>query len=106
VKLLLAAVLFASSAVVSAPSLLTPGKYEVRVDGMLCRTCARAIVEELGKLKEVQSVSADYDHEAFILTIAPNRSLKLARLIAVLGRAAERVDLGTRFTILGVKYRV
>ena len=85
---------------------MTPGRYEVRIEGLLCRTCTRAIVEELTALKEVQTAVQNFDHEGVLITVRPGLTLTVYKLRNALDRAARRVNLGTRFKAVGIKYLV
>jgi hypothetical protein len=113
-KVAAAAAIFAvSAAVLPRPAAasakfpdLTSGKYEVRVDGWLCHTCLRLAVQEVASLKEVERAGGDFDQETLVLTIRPNTKLKASKLQRALRRAAKRADLGAKFELLSVKYKV
>lgn len=113
-KAALAAALFAAAALPALPAAasgprfqdMTPGRYEVLLDGLLCRTCVRFVVEEAASLKEVEKASGDFDQETLFIVVRPNTTLKAAKLQKALRRAAKRADLGTRFQIRSIRYRI
>lgn len=113
VKTLLLSLFFAAAvplASASAPAKgwadMSSGRYEIRLDGLLCHTCVALIVEEAGSLKEVEKASADFEQETLFLTVRPQATLKVSRLKKALARAAKRVDLGTAYEISSIRYKV
>lgn len=85
---------------------MTSGRYEVELEGMLCRVCARLVSEEAGKLQEVEKAGTDLDVETLSLTVRPGRKLALSKLLRALTRAARRANLGTRYEIVSIRYKV
>ena len=85
---------------------MTPGRYEVRVEGMLCRTCAKAAAEELSRLKEVRQAVADFDQETLFITVRLDKTLKVSKIRKALNRAASRVDLEAKYEIANIRYRL
>ena len=85
---------------------LSSGRYEIGIDGLLCHTCARLATDEVAGLSEVQKAAVDFDREVLVVTVRPGRTLAISRLRKALKRAAKRVDLGTKFTVRSVLYRV
>lgn len=83
---------------------LTAGRYSLKVSGLLCYTCTRAVARELERLEEVQSVETDFEAEQVLIEIKLDRALSPAALRRALQRAAKKVDLGTRFEVAGVQY--
>lgn len=83
---------------------LIPGRYAVRVTGMLCAVCAKTIVAELSKLPEVESAKADFEKDQILVTIKLERTLRLSALRRSLRLAAKRVNLGTQFEIEDMRY--
>lgn len=83
---------------------LTAGRYSLKVSGLLCYTCTRAVARELEKLAEVQSVKGDFENEQIILEIKLDRTLPVAAVRRALARASKRVDLATKFDVVGVQY--
>jgi cation transport ATPase len=84
---------------------LTSGRYEVRLEGMLCHSCARAIVDQVITLKEVEKASADFEQETLYVTIRPDATLTAKKLRKSLRKAAHKVDLDTKFDIANVRYK-
>lgn len=85
---------------------LSSGRYEVRVEGFLCHTCLKLALAEVSSLKEVEKATGDFDQETLLVTIRANKKLKASKLQRALRRAASKADLGTKFELLSVKYRV
>ncbi len=84
---------------------LKPGRYAVRVEGMLCSACTHVILAELSILKEVQQAQVDFDKEELLISVPSNRKLTLTNLRKALQRAAHRVNLDTQFEIKYIHYR-
>jgi cation transport ATPase len=109
-KTLLAAAFFAAWAVpgraAEGYSELKSGRYEIRVEGMVCTTCARLIVEEVLKLKEVQKATADFDQETLFLTVKLEHTLSVSKLEKALKKAAKRVDLQADYAVVNIRYRL
>lgn len=83
---------------------LTPGRYEVKLDGLLCHTCVKVLLEEVAAVREVEKATADFDKET--LTISVGKTLRISRLRKALDRAAKRIDLDSRLEIAAIKYKV
>jgi copper chaperone CopZ len=120
VKKSILAVLLASSAVLGGPVLtvraqgaapgrgivdLHGGTYEIKLRGLICTACTRAIVEELAKDEAVQEAKADFDNEQVLVKIKLDKTLTASALRKALKRAAKRADLGTKFEVKDVVYR-
>lgn len=82
---------------------MATGRYEIKLEGMLCNACTRVIAEEALKLEEVEKAQADIDSDTLTLTIKPDRLLGLSRLRRALTRASRRANLGRRFTVQSVR---
>lgn len=95
-------------ALAAAPQLpyrkLIAGRYGLKVTGMLCHACARAITAELGRMKEIASAKADFEAEKVVLDIPLERTVSVSSLRRALGRAAKKIDLDTRFEITDIHY--
>lgn len=85
---------------------LAAGRYEIRMDGMLCHTCARIITEEVAALPQVEKAQADFERGVLTVTIRSGQTLKMRRLQRALRRASKRADLDTQFTIQAVEYKI
>jgi len=85
---------------------LAAGRYEIRLDGLLCHTCGRMIVEEVSALPQVQKAQVDFERGMMTLTVRPGQTLKMGRLQRALKRASKRADLDTQFTIQAVDYKI
>jgi hypothetical protein len=85
---------------------LTGGKYELRVDGLVCHTCLKLAVEEISSLKVVSKAAGDFDAETIWITLKPNTTLKASKLEKALHKASKRADLATQFDLVSVKYKV
>lgn len=84
---------------------LTSGRYTLKVSGMLCTVCAKAIEAELAKLEEVDSAKADFELDAVLLVIKIERTLKVSTLRRALQKAARRVNMGAKFEVASLQYR-
>lgn len=108
--LLLAAAL-TSSALAAAPNVrefteLPPGRYSVTLTGLLCAVCARAIAAEWAKLPEVESASVDFAKSTASITVRLDRTLKVASLHKTLRRAEKLGNLGARYDLRDISYRL
>src|SRR5207302_1765571 len=56
------------------------GRYDVTLDGMLCRTCLKAIVASVASLKEVEKASGDFDQDTITVTVRPKATLRSSKL--------------------------
>lgn len=82
---------------------LTPGLYRLKIAGLLCHACARAVDRELTKLNKVQSVKTDFETAQVRLEIKLDEALRAASLRRALNRAARNVNLETEFKVLSVQ---
>lgn len=107
-RTLLFAVLAACALAASPPPLEFPdmlsGRYELKLSGLLCSVCARAVAAELAKLDEVDSAKVDLDRDAVLVTVKLERKLKIRSVRRALSRAARRANLGAAYEIAGIKY--
>lgn len=83
---------------------LIAGRYGLKVTGMLCHACARAITAELGRMKNVASAKADFEAEEVVLDIPLGKTVSVSGLRRVLRRAAKKIDLDTQFEITDIRY--
>ncbi len=83
---------------------LTSGRYEIRLSGMLCSVCTRAILAELVKLDDVASARADLERGTITIAVKPKHLLTQRTLRHALRRAAKRADIGTQYDVAAVKY--
>jgi hypothetical protein len=108
--LLLAAAL-TSPAFAAAPTArefteLPPGRYTIALTGMLTTVCARAIVAEWSKLPEIESASVDFDRSAASITVRIDRTMKVSTLRKTLRRAEKLANLGARYDLREIAYRL
>ena len=108
--LLLAAAL-TSPAFAAAPTTrefteLPPGRYSVALTGLVSTVCGRAIAAEWAKLPEVESASVDYDKSTAFITVRLDRTLKVASLRKTLRRAERLANLGARYDLSSIAYRL
>jgi copper chaperone CopZ len=113
VRKALLSLLFLPAAIAAAAPSATPkefkdlrgGRWAVKVSGLLCTACARAITTELSNLPEVDSVKSDFDKELIFVKVKDDKILTVAELRKGLKRAAKRVNLGTNFEVESVFYK-
>ena len=108
VLLLALAATAASAAPAPAPEGLADlrgGRYAVKIEGLLCSACTRAILDEISRFKDVQAVTADFDKSELVITVKLDRTVSVSALRKALKRAAKRVNLDTRFEIDSIYYR-
>ena len=108
-KLLLAALIAASLSAAPSKSTvhqkdLTAGRYDVRVTGLLCTTCARAIKEAFEKIESIESVEPDYAHGRLIITVSIDSNVSVSSLRRALRKATRRIRLPTKFRLASVEY--
>ncbi|MBI4348587.1 MAG: heavy-metal-associated domain-containing protein [Elusimicrobia bacterium] len=83
---------------------LKSGKYVCELSGMLCTACAGMIVAELKKVSGVEAASVDFDERLLRLVILPKRSVRVDNVKRALAHAARRIDLGTNFGLVSIRY--
>lgn len=83
---------------------LTPGRYVVKVGGMLCAVCARGLAEAVSALDEVAEAKVDFDDEQLALTVKKDKTLKIAALRKAFHKASKRINLGVELDIEGIRY--
>ena len=84
---------------------LRSGRYALKMSGILCNACTRAIVTEVSKLDPVLEAKGDFDAGEILIVVKPDRKLSMASVRKALRKAARRADLKTRFEITSVTYR-
>ena len=108
--LLLAAALtspaFAASPTAREFTELPPGRYTIALTGLVSTVCGRAISAEWAKLPEVESASVDFDKSAAVITVRLDRTLKVASLRKTLRRAEKLANLGARYDVRDISYRL
>ena len=109
--LLLAAVL--SSPALAAPSPtarefseLPPGRYAIGVTGLISTVCGRAIAAEWAKLPEIEAASVDFDKSTAYIAVRLDRTIKVASLRKTLRRAERLANLGARYDLRDISYRL
>lgn len=85
---------------------LPPGRYSVLLTGMLCTVCGKAIASEWAKLPEIESASLDFDRSQITLTVRIDRTVKVALLRKTLRRAEKTANLGARYEIREIGYKL
>ena len=83
---------------------LHPGTYECRVAGMLCMACAQAIIKAVGEVEGLERAEVDFDQVLLRFTVAAGRAVPTSAVERALKRAESRVDLGTKFKLVKVRY--
>jgi len=85
---------------------LPPGRYTVTLTGLATTVCSRAIAAEWAKLPEIESVTVDFDKSSAVLAVRLDRVAKVAVLRKTLRRAENLSNLGARYDIRDIAYRV
>jgi len=108
--LLLAAALtspaFAASPTAREFTELPPGRYTIAVAGLLTTVCGRAIAAEWAKMPEIESASVDFDKSVAHVTVRIDRTLTVAALRKTLRRAENLANLGARYDVREISYRL
>ncbi|MBI5243257.1 MAG: hypothetical protein HY922_06145 [Elusimicrobia bacterium] len=86
------------------PETLTAGRYRCVVKGILCEACKRAILRELRAFKELSESKFDEENPILWLKVAKGKSLRVSRLSNALRTASRRMDLGTKYSFLDIRY--
>lgn len=84
---------------------LKGGRYSVKVSGLLCSACVRAIVAEVSQLREVDDVKADFDRSELLVRVKPDRVVTLSALRRALNKAAKKVNLDAHYEVESVRYK-
>lgn len=108
--LLLAATL-AAPAFAAAPAgrefvELPPGRYTMILTGLVTTVCGRAIAAEWASLPEVESAAVDFDKATARITVRLDRTLPVASLRKSLRRAEKLANLGARYDLRDITYRI
>ena len=85
---------------------LPPGRYTIALTGLLSTVCGRAIAAEWGKLPEIESVSVDFDKSFAVVAVRLDCTLKVASLRKSLRRAEKLANLGARYDLRQISYRL
>ena len=85
---------------------LPPGRYTIALTGLISTVCGRAISAEWAKLPEVESASVDFDKSAATITVRLDRTLRVASLRKTLRRAERLANLGARYDLRDISYRL
>ena len=81
---------------------LEAGNYEAKVSGVLCNACTKAVVEELQKLKGVQTATFDFEDGILRLTIKKDARVRFSQILRAVRHAGRRVKLGTQLAIIEI----
>jgi len=85
---------------------LPPGRYSIVLTGLMTTVCGRAIAAEWARLPEVESASVDFDKSTAAVTVRIDRTLKVASLHKTLRRAEKLANLGGRYDLRAITYRL
>lgn len=85
---------------------LPPGRYTIQLNGLLCTVCGRAIAAEWAKLPEVESATVNFDRSEAVVSVRLDRTLKVALLQKTLRRAEKLANLGAKFEMRGIAYKL
>jgi len=82
---------------------LREGKFRAIVDGVLCNSCTRAIVERLKEIKGIANAEFDFEEGYLWITVAPKAEVRTGKVLRALRLAARKNNLGTRFSITEIR---
>lgn len=85
---------------------LPPGRYTIVVTGLVSTVCGRAIAAEWAALPEVEAASVDFDKSTALVEVRLDSVLPVASLRKTLRRAEKRANLGARYDLRGITYRL
>ncbi len=85
---------------------LPPGRYTVALAGLQTTVCGRAIAAEWARLPEVESAAVDFDKSIAYITVRIESTLKVATLRKTLRRAENLANLGARYDVREISYRL
>lgn len=85
---------------------LPPGRYTIVVTGLVTTVCARAIAAEWAALPEVEAASVDFDKSVAQVAVRLDSVLPVASLRKTLRRAEKTSNLGARYDLRGITYRI
>ncbi len=85
---------------------LPPGRYAITLTGLVTTVCGRAIAAEWAKLPDVESASVDFDRSTAYITVRIDRTMKVAPLRKTLRRAEKLANLGARYDVRSISYRI
>lgn len=97
---------FAGAPVARGFTELPPGRYTIALTGLLSTVCSRAIAAKWAELPEVESAAVDFDKSSAYLTVRLDRTLKVASLRKSLRRAEKLSNLGARYDLSDITYRL
>jgi hypothetical protein len=85
---------------------LPPGRYTITLSGLMTTVCSRAIAAEWAALPEVESAAVDFDKSVASVTVRLDRTLQVASLRKTLRRAERLSNLGARYDLRDISYRL
>lgn len=85
---------------------LPPGRYSIVLTGLVSTVCGRAIAAEWASLPEVEAASVDFDKSTAQVAVRLDSVLPVASLRKTLRRAEKRANLGARYDLRGITYRL
>ena len=85
---------------------LPPGRYTISLAGLQTTVCGRAIAAEWSKLPEIESASVDFEKSLAQITVRIESTLKVATLRKTLRRAEKLANLGARYDVREISYRL
>ena len=85
---------------------LPPGRYTIALTGMISTVCGRAIAAEWARLPEVESVTVNFDKSEATVSVRLDHTLRVASLRKTLRRAERLANLGGRYDLRGIAYKL
>lgn len=95
----------AAPSVTTKPALreLIPGRYKVKLTGLMCRACAMALEREFSRNERFADPKADYSADEARFTVTPGPAVKLSELKSIIHRASRRNNL-VDFEFVSIRY--
>jgi hypothetical protein len=111
IALLAALLAFAGPAFAASPTTrefveLPPGRYSITLTGLLTTVCGRAVAAEWAKLPEVEAAAVNFDKSEATITVRIDSTLKVASLRKALRRAEKLANLGARYDLRDISYKL
>lgn len=85
---------------------LTAGQYELKLSGLLCWACARAVAVELSRVPGVERASADFDRQAIEVSVKSDKTVPAAQVRKALRRAERLANLGGHYEVVSLAYKI
>lgn len=82
---------------------LLPGRYAVKIKGMMTLTCAKRLELEFSKNPRFSQAKADFEADEARFTVTPGPAVSVSELKGLIKRASARNNL-VEFEFVSVRY--